>query len=60
MAESYSFPGSACDLGECICPYCEDDRDCPYHRTGRYAEGRVTAEDIIELGLRQNPEGYKR
>lgn len=38
MDESYSFPGSGCDLGECICPYCEDERDCPIHKTGRYAE----------------------
>lgn len=38
MDESCSFPGSACDTGDCICGACEDGQDCPFHRTGRYAE----------------------
>lgn len=29
--DSYSFPGSACDMGECICAECEDGAECPRH-----------------------------
>lgn len=29
--ESDSFPGSACDLGECLCGACEAGDPCPAH-----------------------------
>lgn len=38
MDESYSFPGSACDTGDCICGACEEGEDCSFHRTGKYAQ----------------------
>jgi hypothetical protein len=29
----YSYPGSACDIGECLCQVCETgEHDCAFHR----------------------------
>jgi len=30
----YSYPGSACDIGECICQVCETgEADCAFHQS---------------------------
>lgn len=48
MDASYSFPGSGCDTGNCLCTTCEGgDRTCDFHeeleaqRRAQRAQGKV-------------------